>query len=497
MSHSISFTDKLSYGLGSVPYALKEAAFGTFVLFFYTQVLGLSGSLTGLAIFISVLWDAISDPVVGSWSDRLKTRWGRRHPLMLIAALPLSLAFVMLFSPAEAVLNTQWPLFCWLLISVLLMRTFLTVFYIPQNAMGAEVTEDYAERSAIVNFRTNLGWIAGVAIPAVCLTLIFTNAGEQDGRFIFSHYVTYGWACFVLVLACCAICIAGSWKFIPRLKAVAERSQQESPGLRGMFRDTLDTLRNLNFRRIFILEIAVGGILGILGALQMITWTYFWELSVKEISLLALSSLFAVGVAFPGMSWLSQRWEKQTLLRFAVAGLVFNTLWLIPGRLLGLLPENGTQLLFALVFINTLITTILTIMRTVNLHSIMADIADEHELNTGRRQEGVFFAATTFALKFVMGFGYMVAGPLLDVVGLKTGVPPGEASASALFGIGLVVGPVVALLLTIPWWLAMRIDVSRERLNQVQTALAERSTTPAPDSPSKPAKTNQPLTSIT
>ena len=461
------------YGVGSVPYALKEASFSTFILFFYTQVLGLSGSLTGLAIFISVLWDAVSDPVVGAWSDRLKTRWGRRHPAMILASVPLSLSFVMLFSPADYVLETQWPLFTWLLVSVLLLRTMLTVFYIPQNAMGAELTDDYAERSSIVNFRTNLGWIAGVLLPAICLVVIFAEVNGKDGRFIFANYAVFGWVCFALVLAACMLCIAGSWKFIPQLKEVAGRSL-ESPGFSGLVRDALTTLANLNFRRIFILEIAVGGSLGILGALQMITWTYFWELSVKEISVLALASLLAVTFAFPGMAWLSKHWEKQSILRLAVAGMVLNSLWLIPGRLLGWIPENGSGVVFAMVFVYTLIGSALTIMRTVNLQSIMADLADEHELNTGRRQEGVFFAATTFALKFVMGFGYMVAGPLLDIVGLEAGVKPGEASESALFGIGLVAGPALTLLLIVPWWLSLKIDVSREKLEQVQQALRQR-----------------------
>lgn len=473
----IKFGTKLAYGIGTMPYAAKDAAFGTFVLFFYTQVLGLSGSLTGLAIFLSVLWDAISDPMVGAWSDRLKTRWGRRHPAMIIGAIPLAASFVMLFSPAEFVQNTQGPLFGWLLLSVLMMRTFLTVFYIPQNAMGAEITDDYLERSSIVNFRTNLGWIAAVTLPALSLIFLFSDVGEMDGRLVFANYQFYGWASFALVVAACAICIIGSWKFIPRLISVAQRSVEESPGFMGMVRDTVATLQNSNFRRIFIFEIAVGGALGILGALQMITWTYFWELSRTEIAWLSVASLLAVACAFPGMAWLGKRWQKQSLLKFAVMGLFFNSLWFVPGRLLGILPENGTSLLFALIFIHAAVNTGLTILRTVNLHSIMADIADEHELATGRRQEGVFFAASTFALKFVMGFGYMIGGPLLDYVGLQGGVAPGEASESALFGIGVVVGPILTAMLLIPWWMASRIDVSEEKLRDVQAALQEREVT--------------------
>ena len=220
----IRLFDKVTYGIGSVPLALKEATFGQFVLFFYTQVLGLSGALTGLAIFLSVIWDAFSDPMVGAWSDRLNTRWGRRHPMMIAGTVPLALSFVMLFSPIEAVQNTQWPLFFWLLFSVLALRTFLTVFYIPQNAMGAEITNDYAERSSISNFRTNLAWIAGVVLPALCLIILFRGTEEQDGRFVYDNYATYGWVALGLILTTSSVCIAGTWKFIPRLKEVASRS---------------------------------------------------------------------------------------------------------------------------------------------------------------------------------------------------------------------------------------------------------------------------------
>lgn len=464
---------KLAYGMGSVPYAVKDAAFSAFVLFFYTQVLGLSGSLTGLAIFISVVWDAVSDPMIGAWSDRLKTRWGRRHPMMLAGTIPLGLSFVMLFHPVASVLDSQIQLFAWLLLSVLMVRTFLTVFYIPQNAMGAEITSDYHERTAIVNIRTNLGWIAGVSLPAICLAFLFVSVDGEDGRFVIENYHFYGWVSFFVVVITAGICVFGTRQFIPRLMEVATRNTV-SPGFMGMISDTLGTLKNINFRRIMIFEVAVGATMGIQGALNMIVWTYFWELTTAEISILMVSSLVAVVVVFPSMSWLGKHWQKQQLLTFAVAGLFINTAWFVPGRLLGFLPENGTPILFALVFFQSLVGTGLTIVRTVNLHSIMADIADENELQTGRRQEGVFFSASTFALKFVMGFGYMVAGPLLDFVGLEPGVAPGEASESALFGIGIVIGPIMTAFLLIPWWMAARLNVSREKLNEVQASLALR-----------------------
>jgi len=468
----INFAAKLSYGMGSVPYAVKDAAFSTFVMLYYTQVLGLSGSLTGLAIFISVLWDTVSDPLVGAWSDRLKTRWGRRHPMLVAGAIPLGLSFVMLFHPVTSVQGTQLPLFFWLLVAVLSVRTFLTVFIIPHTAMGAELTDNYLERTSVVNFRTNLGWIFGVSLPAIALTVLFNSVDGSDGRFVVENYYQYGWASFAVVVVAALICIVGSRQFIPRLKEVAERANP-TPGFKRMVADILETLKNMDFRRIMVLEIAVGATMGIQGALNMIAWTYFWGLSVGEVSVVLFASLPAVALMFPAMKWMAKRWEKQTLLRFAVLGLVLNTAWFVPGRLLGILPENGSSILFALIFVQASIGTALTILRTVNLHSILADIADEHELKTGRRQEGVFFAAAAFAVKFVMGFGYIVGGPLLDYVGLA-GVAPEDASTEALFGIGVFMGPVMLLFLVIPWWMAMRLQVSQKRLDQVQSQLNAR-----------------------
>lgn len=469
----ISTSAKLAYGAGSITYAVKDAAFAMFVLLFYKQVLGLSGSLTGLAIFISVLWDAVSDPMIGAWSDRLKSRWGRRHPLLVAGLLPLGLSFVMLFSPIESVQGTQWPLFGWLLMSVISVRTFLTVFIIPHAAMGAELTDDYHERTSIVSFRTNMAWIFGVLLPVLALALLFGSDGDVDGRFVIANYEIYGWASLLVVLLSGGICIWGTRQFIPRLIDVASRGAP-STGFIGMLHDCADTLKNINFRRLLVLDIAVGATLGIQGALHMITMTYFWELSSSEIAFLALASLLATIIVFPTMGRLALRWEKHHLLKYAVAGLAINTMWLVPGRLLGLLPENGTTVLFGLLFLHTLVATIFAIIRSISNHSIMADIADEHELETGRRQEGVFFAAAAFATKFIMGFGYMVTGPLLDLVGLEAGVAPGAAPASALMGIGVVIGPVMALLLLIPWWMAARLDVSRDSLAQVQATLASR-----------------------
>tara|TARA_B110000459_G_scaffold178482_1_gene203762 strand:- start:729 stop:1064 length:336 start_codon:yes stop_codon:yes gene_type:complete len=99
--NSLSAREKWSYAVGNVPFSVKETAFANFVVFYYTQVNGLSGSLAGLAMFMALVWDAITDPIVGSWSDNFRSRWGRRHPLLVAGALPTTVLFLGLFAPPD------------------------------------------------------------------------------------------------------------------------------------------------------------------------------------------------------------------------------------------------------------------------------------------------------------------------------------------------------------------------------------------------------------
>lgn len=446
---------------------------GAFVLFYYKQVLGLSGTLTGLAIAISIIWDGISDPMVGAWSDKLRTRWGRRHPLMILSVLPLAAGFIALFSPPASVLDSQATLFYWLLGAIIALRTALTVFMVPYLALGAEITNDYHERTRLASVRTNLGWALGVLAVSSALLFIFNDQGETDGRFIIENYQLYGWFNALAVVIFSVICIAGTWHHIPALL-------QNTPlaGSTGMLRDIIATFRNRNFRYLVYLDTALGGISGIVGMLLMVTYTYFWELDTVQISILFAGPIaVAVGIVTVFSHYFNQRLEKQQVLRLSCAIAAANLLWLTPLKLLDLLPQSDT-LVFILVFFNYAIHVAMTILRTISSHAMLADIADEHELATGKRQEGVMFAAAFFAAKFISGFGYLVAGPFLDFIGLEAGVQPGEAPVTVITGLGLIMGPGLSVMMLLPLWMALRLNVSFAGQQQVRQALNERARTP-------------------
>ena len=143
---------RFAYGAGGIASAVKDAAVVHFLLMFYTQVIGLPGAWFGLASAIAQIADALIDPAIGSWSDNTRSRWGRRHPFMLGAAIPYAVFFWLLFNPPAGL--SQAALFGWAVASMVAVRAVLALFAIPHTALGAELSTDYAERTQIAADRT-------------------------------------------------------------------------------------------------------------------------------------------------------------------------------------------------------------------------------------------------------------------------------------------------------------------------------------------------------
>jgi Na+/melibiose symporter-like transporter len=231
---------------------------------------------------------------------------------MLASVLPLALCFIAMFSPPDGVLHSQALLFSWLLGSVIALRTALTFFMVPYLALGAELSDDYHERTRLAGVRTNLGWFVGVLVPSTSLILIFQESQGTDGRFIVDNYHSYGLLSAVGVALFSAICIRGTWGHISQLGGPKE------PVDSNLVRDILTTFRNANFRFLVILDTAIGGVAGIIGALLMVTYTYFWQLDTAEISLLfAGPPLIAVLLVTSSASAVNRLLEKQQLLRLS------------------------------------------------------------------------------------------------------------------------------------------------------------------------------------
>ena len=166
----------LWHGAGRAGQSVQGFALG-FLFLYYNQVVGLSGALTGLALAVASVVDAVSDPTVGSWSDGFKSRLGRRHPFMFASILPVAGLFVLLFMPPDGL--SQMGLFLWFTVTFSLMRTALTLFNLPYLALGAEVTQDYLDRTRIAAWRSMIGQGSALVVAAIAWNFVFRSTPDN------------------------------------------------------------------------------------------------------------------------------------------------------------------------------------------------------------------------------------------------------------------------------------------------------------------------------
>ena len=466
---SLSAREKWSYAVGNVPISVKETAFANFVVFYYTQVNGLSGSLAGLAMFLALAWDAISDPIVGSWSDNFRSRWGRRHPLLVAGAVPTTLLFLGLFAPPDGL--TEMGTFAWLLGISILLRTTLTLYFIPYTAMGAELSTDYDQRTIIAKARITLGWVAGMALPAIAYTIYFQPQNGLDGRLLAENYAQFGLLCAVVAGVTALICILGTGSVIPRLPA---GGGSKSFAWSDPYNDLKTILVNRNFRISIGSNLAFGITTGAFATLSLYLSTYFWELTTAQLAALIVPTAIATLVAFVGLGSLSRRYDKPALMVTFSCILAANSFWLFAGRLLDWLPVNGDPLLYTLIAVNTCIGVLMIVSLQIISASFAADTLDELELQTGKRQEGVLFSVSAFLSKATIGIGALVAGIVIDLVGIESTSIPGQVPAQTLQSLGWFTMIITVGFALIGLFFVRKLRLSRDDHTRIRGTLRAR-----------------------
>ena len=182
------------YGSGALVENITTVAIGGLLLFYLTIICGLSGSLAGAALGATLVVDSFIDPIVGSLSDNSHSRHGRRHPFMIAAIVPIVVAFGLLFSVPKGL--SGLPLFAYALATLLSLRVAISFFYVPYMALGAELTDDYAERSSIVAARVFFTVLGGVS-AAILMWGVFLKG--QDGRLHAAAYSPLAWTLGAIV----------------------------------------------------------------------------------------------------------------------------------------------------------------------------------------------------------------------------------------------------------------------------------------------------------
>ena len=272
---------KLGYGIGQTSSGVKNAAFTIFLFFYFNQVLGLSGSLAGMASLLALIVDAITDPMVGQLSDRYKSRWGRRHPFMLFGALPFGFVFYVLFAPPVGL--DEAGLFGWMLGFAITVRILLTFFFVPHLSLGAEMVRDYHERTSLISYRLFFQFAGGLFVSMVGFVIFFPpSEGFPNGMLNAASYP--GFAIFAGTLATVAMLwsIFATRSTIPQLSNPVPNPNAAHP-LLG-FITVFQTLRQFAFRKLFLTTLVFTTIVGVTQTLIIYTGTYLYGFAPEHLA---------------------------------------------------------------------------------------------------------------------------------------------------------------------------------------------------------------------
>jgi len=485
----LSFSTKTVYGIGQLAEGLKNGAMGTFLLFYYNQVLGMSASLAAIAAGTAVIVDAFTDPLAGSLSDNWKSRLGRRHPFIYGSIVPMAVCFYLLFNP---LVTGEWQLFIWMVVFTNLTRTAMTFYHIPHMALGAELTDDFNERSSVVASRVFMSTFGALAAVYIGFALFFTPTAElANGQLDPTAYPPFAATLAVLMTLSVLWSAWGTQKLVPFLPQPAEQARLGLVAiLARVLKDVLLAVRCGSFRWLFLGVLILFVIIGVDSALNIYMFTYFWELSRGEI--LALAPAYPIGVMLGALfsPWLQARFGKKSMLLFGTGSWAAWQALPIVLRLLGWLPENGDALLIPLLIVMRVVQGICTVQSNVAYGSMLADTIDEHELDTGKRQEGIFFSASSFSAKAPVGLGTIIAGFGLELINWPSG--PGIRTAAdvppeTIMHLGLLCGPLIAFFGIACLWCYSHYALTREHHAEILAELERRRSTgvtaPAPAPP--------------
>jgi len=474
----VPFWIKSAQGFSALPGQHKEWAFEALLLLFYSQILGMSATLAAGVIAISLVFDAISDPMAGAISDSFRSRrLGRRHPLMLASIIPSCVAIFALFSPPQDL--DEYFLAAWMLACTVTLRVSFSFFAVPWGAIAAELSEDYAERTIIIAFRMMIGVLGGGLFASFAYLVLFPDSGS--GLFNRTHYAPFAATISGLMffwMTFSTLATMNQVKYLPQPSDAVPKI-----ALWDMLVRTAEALKNNYFRTLFIATLIASAVIGTGRVFDVYMNTFFWGFGTGDLSLLLWGGIFGMVLSILTIKPLQTRFEKRDLILFALSFITVLQILKVSLRFAGWLPENGDPLLLQIFVFQTMLMGYCGSLFLMMYASMMADIADDQELKNGLRQEGIFSGGITFAGKVTSGFGLILGGLLLDlVIVFPKGLQPGEVAQDILIRMAVIDGIIMPALNLIPFLLLLKYKLNRSAVQDIQNQLnARRQSAEAPN----------------
>ena len=430
----LTFQTKLFYGLGSVAFGVTTLSLTSAVLTPYlNRVIGLPAVWVGTAIMLTLMLDAVLDPALGQFSDRMRTRWGRRHPLMYISA-PLVAATCVIFwnspvhwSPQESGV--------FLIGMLVLMKFSVSLYEVPSAALAPELTIDYNARTSLFSYRFFFGVVGGLVMN-IALYQVFLSPAH-GGMLNRAGYAQYGILAAAVMSISILVSAIGTHNRIPHLSKPEERIVP----LSQVMREIAGTITNPSLMVIMLSGFCSGVATGMGTALSQYFYIELWGLNGTSVSFVAMAGVLAsiTGVILAGPA--SRRFGKKTAMIGLFAVSIAADAMPQALRLLHVMPPNSSPWVLRILLADAFFSATLAIAGYIIITSMIADVVEDAAVKTGVRSEGLLMAANGLLPKFTGGFGVFLAGLLISTVKFPIHAPAGTVDPEIMRHMSLLYLP--------------------------------------------------------
>ncbi len=451
------------FGFGNLGFGLISQILSAYLVFYATVILGMSGASIGILVSIGIIWDALSDPIMGYLSDltRLK-KYGRRHLYMLIGGIGAVVVNLGLwFIPATYSNLTKWLL---MIILVLFIKTFLTIYITPYTALAAEISDDYTDRTRIQAVKTTFFLIGLFFATAFGMLIFFKSTPEFPiGQLNPKGYHTMAFFGSLVMLGSMLSAYWSTKHLIPQLNA--RILTNPSINVKTFFKEIGDSFRNSDFRAIVLGYLFTNIASALISTLGLHVYTYTFHLDNNGIAAIVATQLILSILSQPFWIKYSDKHEKSKAIKLGIVLAIIGCIYfiacvfirgMIDGRVFFLLPFAmfagfGTGGLFTLP------------------QAMVADSVDAQALKTGARQEGVFYGTLTLCYKLSQSIAIFLLGFALDILkfdaNMSTQLDSTVIGLSMLLGIGSIASLALSFLAYLPYTL------TKKRMTDIHTSL--------------------------
>jgi len=423
-----------------------------FAMLYYTDALGLKHADAGIAMAVAVFWDAITDPVMGHITDNTRSRFGRRHPYILLGGLAVVAAYVFLWY-VPGVFRTSAETLFWYLVGInLLQRTAITVLYIPYTALGFEMCSDYGGRVKLQGIRSAMNMLANILGPALAWSVFFSHNEVVRATSVEENYLRMGLSFAAVSLCCIHFVVVVTRKHIKDSRHIVTEGTRIGGFLRNMKEIASDFYPRYVF--VFIIVVTVG--IALVSSLQMYLYEHFMIFSGIEKSVAHGGSMVGFGAGSLLASFLSRKLDKKGAVVFAGSlsigcNIVLAALFL-PGVLIP--GQSVTISSFTIPYAFVIFALLHGLYWMGNgilfptATSMMADVSEINEIKTGINKDGAYAAVFSFAHKCAISIAVLASGYSLTLIGFEPGkeVVQGPETLWRLCALTLLAGPMISLL---------------------------------------------------